>query len=70
MVLLGGEGLNKVWEGGQRTPGFFHSKGFSPSEFRQQKGKGYEEEKCQVHGMCAPASPFISLRKDFIFISK
>lgn len=42
MALLGREGLNKVREGGERTPGFFHSKGVSPSEFRQEKREGHE----------------------------
>lgn len=35
MALPGKEGLNKVREGGQRTPGLFHSKGVSPSAFRK-----------------------------------
>jgi hypothetical protein len=34
MALLGRKGLNKVTKGRERTPGIFHSKGVSPSEFR------------------------------------
>ncbi|KAG3260916.1 hypothetical protein H1C71_015829 [Ictidomys tridecemlineatus] len=53
MALLGREGLNKVREGGERTPGFFHSKGVSPSEFRSRKEKGMKREKCQgLKRMC------------------
>lgn len=72
MALLGRKGFNKVREGGQRTPGFFHSKGVFPLKNPgSRKEKGKEEEKYQVlKGMCALAAFFISWRKDVLFISK